>query len=160
MSLDLTSFLLNKCQVLSLCWSKLARAWSWPPASICCHGEQPTTQLPPYLLSRTILHSYQVHQHSFNPTWDNLPWWGDYPKAGSSAYYQKEASSMKQADPADMFKQPPRASVHQLLWYLLTSCLHLHQLLQLWSPQKTQRNTPMTLEPATEGDIQMEYSSD
>ena len=69
-------------------WSKLAKAWSWPPALICCQGEQ-WVELPPYLLSWTILHSYQVHQNSFNSTWDNLPWWGDYPKAGSSAYYQK-----------------------------------------------------------------------
>ena len=70
---------------------------------------------------------------------------GDCPKAGSYAYYQKEASSMKQVYLRDMLKQPPRVSVHQLLWYLLTSRLLLHQLLQLLSHQKTQRNTLMTL---------------
>jgi hypothetical protein len=37
-----------------------------------------------------------------------------------------------------------RVSVHQPLWYLLTPCLLLHQLLQLWRIQKTHR-TLMTL---------------
>jgi len=41
-------------------------------------------------------------------------------------------------------KKPPRVSVHQPLWYLLTICLLLHQLnqtLQLSTLQKTQRRT-------------------
>ena len=37
-----------------------------------------------------------------------------------------------------MFKQPPRVSVHQLLWYFLTPCLS-HPLLQLWNFQKPQK---------------------
>jgi hypothetical protein len=45
------------------------------------------------------------------------------------------------------------------LWYLLTQCLLLHQLLQLWRLQKTKDDTDIT-EPVDEGDIQMESSSD
>jgi len=32
---------------------------------------------------------------------------------------------VKQADRRDMFKRPPKVSVHQPLWYLLTPCLLL-----------------------------------
>jgi hypothetical protein len=56
-------------------------------------------------------------------------------------------------------KRPPRVSVHELLWYLLTSCLLLHQLLQVRRLQKTKED-PDDPEAADEGDIQMEYSSD
>jgi len=32
----------------------------------------------------------------------------------------------------EVLKKASRTSLHRLLWYLLTTCLPLHQLLQLW----------------------------
>jgi hypothetical protein len=75
-------------------------------------------------------------------------------------FYQKRSSSMKQAHLRDMFKKTPRASVHQLLWYLLTPCLLTPST---YSAMKTTENTdcePDGSKPAAEGDIQLEYFSD
>ena len=52
---------------------------------------------------------------------------------------------MKQADLKDTLKKPPRVSTHSALQYLLTTCLLLHQRLQLWKRQKTNKRTLMTL---------------
>jgi hypothetical protein len=51
-------------------------------------------------------------------------------------------------------KRPPRMSIHQSLWYLLTPCLH--QPLAINTPANTEVKCNDT-EPA---DIQMKYSSD
>ena len=55
--------------------------------------------------------------------------------------------SMKQANLTEIFKKASKnvCSVHQPLWYLLTQCLILHQLLQLWRLQKIQKRTLMTV---------------
>ena len=70
-----------------------------------------------------------------------------------------------------------QVSLHQLLWYLSSPCLLLHQLLQLWGgdpsypgpsalavetqwASETIYVDPDVPEPALKGDIQMEYSSD
>ena len=47
--------------------------------------------------------------------------------------FSQKAPSLKQGHVQKIL------SVHQLLWYLLTSCLILCQILQLWRLQKTQR---------------------
>jgi len=39
---------------------------------------------------------------------------------------------MKQAELRDMFTRPPGVPLNQPLWYLLTPCLLLYQILQLW----------------------------
>jgi hypothetical protein len=67
------------------------------------------------------------------------------PKTKSSAVYQRKASSMKQADLRNMFRKASRVSAHQTMWYLLTPCLLLHQILQLRRLHKTQKRTLMTL---------------
>jgi hypothetical protein len=52
---------------------------------------------------------------------------------------------MKQADLKDTLKKPPRVFMHSALQYLLTTCLLLHQCLQVWKLQKTNKRTLMTL---------------
>jgi hypothetical protein len=64
---------------------------------------------------------------------------------------------MKQVDLRDMFKNAPKSVCNQLLWYLLTPFLLLHQLLQ---PQRLQKNTEEDPDDPEEADIQMEYPSD
>jgi len=53
----------------------------------------------------------------------------------------------EKANLTEMFKKTSKivCRVHQPLWYLLTHCLLLHQLLQLWRLQKTQKRTLMTV---------------
>jgi hypothetical protein len=49
---------------------------------------------------------------------------------------------------------PPRMSVHQLLWYLLTPCL----LVSCEDSRKKTEVDPDDSEPAGEGYVKMEYS--
>ena len=56
-------------------------------------------------------------------------------------------------------KRPPRASVDQLLWYLQTPWLLIHQLIQLWRLQKTQNRTLITLNQQKKEMNQVQSSS-
>jgi len=80
------------------------------------------------------------------------------PRVDILLFYQTKVSSVKQTYLRDMFKRPPRVSLHQLLWYILASCLLFHQLLQQWWLQKIHKEDTNDLEPAGERDIQVEYS--
>lgn len=53
----------------------------------------------------------------------------------------------------DIFKQPPRMSVHQLLWYFLTPLSPTPPTSAVKSPENTEEN-PDYPEPATGEDIQ------
>lgn len=101
----------------------------------------------------------KLQQNFFNLIFDN--------KTGSLAFYQKKkASWMKQAYIRHTFKTASSSTAeqwkaeqeHQPLWYLLTPCLLLHQLLELWRLQETEED-PDDPEWA-DGDIKMKYSSD
>jgi hypothetical protein len=54
---------------------------------------------------------------------------------------------------------PPGVSVGQMC-YLLTSCILLHQLLQLQQTPENIKDNPDEHNPADIGDIQMGFSSD
>jgi hypothetical protein len=64
----------------------------------------------------------KIQQNAFNPTSDKSEIMiirhlrRAVPKWENSLFRSEKAPSIKQADLRDMFKRPPRASVHQLLW--------------------------------------------
>lgn len=54
-------------------------------------------------------------------------------------------------------KRPPIVFVHQPLWYLLTPCFLLRQLLQLYESTENIEGDHDAPDPAAEGTFQMEY---
>jgi hypothetical protein len=87
----------------------------------------------------------KVQQNSFNPTCSDLEilitlslrWVVPRPEVLLSArekLYQQNRQISGMCS-----KRPPRVSVHQLLWHLLTSNVLLHEVLQLWRPSKHRR---------------------
>lgn len=107
------------------------------------------------LRKSVFTHNYIIQQNSFNPMSDNseiliIRTLRVVPKTGSFDFYQNKVSSLKWVDLTDMFKRPPRVSVHQLLWYFLASCL-----LSSTSTMKTPENKDEDLDDPVPGDAQM-----
>lgn len=103
----------------------------------------------------TKFSTLHIQQNSFNPMSDNseiliIRTLRVVPKTGSFDFYQNKVSSLKWVDLTDMFKRPPRVSVHQLLWYFLASCL-----LSSTSSMKTPENKDEDLDDPVPGDAQM-----
>lgn len=69
-------------------------------------------------------------------------------KTTSFSFYQKKLHHWNRQISHTHSKRPPRMSVQQLLWYLLTPYL-LHKLLQLRILQKTQKNFLIILNQQT-----------
>ena len=88
-------------------------------------------------------------------------WGGGVPKTQTVAFYQKKKMhhQWNRQISVTCSKMPPRWSVHQTLWYLLTPYLLFHHLLQLWRLQKAQKRTLITLNQQTKEMNQAEHSS-
>jgi len=56
-------------------------------------------------------------------------------------------------------KRPPRVSVHQLFWYILTPPSPTPLISSAMNTPENTQEDPDDLEPPYEGDIHMEYSS-
>jgi len=74
-------------------------------------------------------------QYFRNP--DNLAPEGSSSNTGNFAFYLINETGRSQGH----VKKGLHKSVHQPFWYLLTPCLLLHQLLQLWRLERTQKKT-------------------
>lgn len=68
----------------------------------------------------------------------------------------EEIISMSTSPP----KRPLSVSAHRPLWYLLTPCFLLRQLLQLYEDSENKEGDHDAPDPAAEGTIQMKYFSD
>jgi len=104
------------------------------------------TQLCAHAHSRAHAQHNSFNWHSFIQNCWKSGMWGEWSRRKEVLLLtMRKLTTVTQADLKDMFKWPPRVSVHQLLWYPRTPCLLLHQHLQLWRLKMTQKRTLMTL---------------
>jgi len=82
-------------------------------------------------------------------------WWNPC-NPGVDTLTVEEISLKSQSPP----KRPPSVSVQQTLWYLLTPCFLLHQLLQLHESSENIEGDHDAPDPVAEGTFQMEYFFD
>jgi len=144
--ITVTTSYFDFCIFVCICQYLLATycsfTWKYSRITICTKQSHIHGTLQHTNISTHTVH-FTIQQNSFNLTSDFPAFKVRISKTGNYRPISKTCS-----------KELPAVSVHQTLWYLLTTCSLVHQLLQLFFGGGGEDPEP------ADGDVQTEYSSD